>query len=244
MIRLLYTEIFKMKNSKMFLISLLGALVSPVMTFFMLVGYKRQNPDSILSFGSYFNQTHLFIAFVIGNMLFALIVTYIYNREFEEDTLKNLLTIPISRVKLIISKLVILFLWIEIILLVSFLSVTIIGLITGFQNFTFDLFSEFLYKYLFTGFLFYLLVPSFVLVTLVFKGYVPTIAFSIFVTIGTIIFGQSKYLAFYPWGLPVHLTVSSQEIVYPIIYSWIILAALFIISIVSTIIYFNHTDIN
>ena len=69
MSNLLYTELLKMKGSKMFLISLLGGLVSPILTFFMLIGYHNQNPDTILSFESFFSQTHLFIVFITGNML-------------------------------------------------------------------------------------------------------------------------------------------------------------------------------
>ena len=233
-----------MKNSKMFLISLLGAFVSPILTFFMLIGYHNQNPETILSFKSFFSQTQLFIVFIIGNMLFALITTYIFNREYEEDTLKNLITIPVGRVKLIISKLVILFFWVQFILFFAFLSVYILGIIAGFEGSNINMLINYLQKYIFTGFLLYLLTPSIMLITIIFKNYVPPLAFSIFVTMGVVIFGQSKYLAFYPWGIPVLMTVDGQNIVYPIIYSWIIIAGLFIISLVINFIYFKNKDLN
>jgi len=241
---LIYTELIKMKRSKMFLISLLGALVSPVLTFFMLIGYNNQNPDTILSFKSFFSQTHLFIVFIIGNMLFALITTYIFNREFEEDTLKNLLTIPVGRIKLIISKLVVLFGWIQIILIFAFISVFILGSIAGFEGINMSMIVNYIQKYIFTGLLLYLLIPSIILITILFKNYVPPLAFSIFVTMGVVIFGQSKYLAFYPWGIPVLMTVDGQSIVYPIIYSWLIIGGLFVISLLINFIHFKNKDLN
>ena len=228
----------------MFLISLLGGLVSPILTFFMLIGYHNQNPDTILSFESFFSQTHLFIVFIIGNMLFALITTYIFNREFEEDTLKNLLTIPVGRIKLIISKLVVLFIWIILILLCSYLAVYILGTITGFVGLTINMMLKYLQKYVFTGFLLYLLMPTIILITIVFKNYVPPLAFSIFITMGVVIFGQSKYLSFYPWGIPVLLTIDSQEIAYPISYSWIIILGVFTISLIINFFYFKNKDLN
>lgn len=228
----------------MFLLSLLGGLVSPLLTFFMLLGYHQQRPDEPLTFESFFNQTHLFISFLVGTMLFALITTYLINREYEEDTLKNLLTIPVGRSQLILSKLSILLVWIEVIMIFSYLTVVFLGLLGGFEGLKFDLVFSYFKKYMFTGFLLYLLTPVISLITTVFRSYIPSIAFSIFVTLGTLIIMQSKYLALYPWGIPVLMTVRGQQSEYPILISWAIIIGVFLISLVANLIYFSKTDIN
>ncbi len=244
MANVIYTEILKMKKSRMFLLSLLGGIVSPLLNFFMLLAYHQQNPDETLTMESLFNQTHLFIVFLVGTLLFALITTYLFNREFEEDTLKNLLTIPVGRTQLVLSKLFILIIWIEIIMIYSFFMVILLGFIGGFEGFQTNLLFLSFKKYIFTGFLLFLLTPVIILITILFRSYIPSIAFSIFATLGTLIIMNSKYIAFYPWSIPVLMTMNSQQSEYPILFSWLIIIGVFIISLTTTLIYFNKTDID
>ncbi|AZO95446.1 ABC transporter permease [Halocella sp. SP3-1] len=241
---LVYTELLKMKNSKMFLLSLLGGIVSPLLTFFMLLAHHQQNPAETLTMKSFLSQTHLFIAFLVGTMLFALITTYLFNREFEEDTLKNLLTIPVGRTQLVLSKLFILIVWIEIIMIYSFFMVILLGLIGGFEGFQTNILLLSFKKYIFTGFLLYLLTPVITLITILFRTYIPSIAFSIFATLATLVIMNSKYIALYPWGIPVLMTMNNQQSEYPILISWLIIIGVFIISLTATLIYFNKTDID
>ncbi len=229
----------------MFLVSLLGALVSPLLTFFMLLGYHSNNPDEPLQFLNLFEQTHLFITFLVGIMLFALIATYLFNREFEEETVKNLLTIPVGRIQLILSKLVILFLWIEVIMIFSYLLLIMLGFIGGFQGFNIEMLLTFLKKYLFTGFLLYLLTPIISFITLIFRSYVPSIALSIFFTVGNLIIIQSsKYVRFYPWGIPILFTTDNYQPEYSFMLSWVIILGFFFVSLAANLIYFYKTDIN
>lgn len=234
----------KMKNSKMFLVSLLGGIVSPLLTFFMLLAHYQHNPDQTLTLDSFFNQTHLFIVFLVGTMLFALITTYLFNREFEEDTLKNLLTIPVGRTELIMSKLFILIVWVEIIMLFSYLMVVLLGMIGRFEGFDINVLLLYFKKYLYTGLLLYLLTPTITLITILFRSYIPSIAFSIFATLGTLIIMNSKYLSLYPWSIPVFMTFTDQHSEYPIFFSWAIIMGVFIVSLTASLVYFNRTDIN
>ena len=228
----------------MFLVSLLGALVSPLLTFFMLLGYHSNNPDEPLQFLNLFEQTHLFITFLVGIMLFALIATYLFNREFEEKTVKNLLTIPVGRVQLVLSKLIVLFLWIEAIMIFSYLLLIILGYIGGFQGLNIAMVFNFLKKYLFTGFLLYLLTPIISFITLMFRSYVPSIAFSIFFTVGNLIIIQSsKYVRFYPWGIPILFTTDNYQPEYSFMLSWVIILGFFFVSLAANLIYFYKTDI-
>ncbi|MFP4365210.1 MAG: ABC transporter permease [Spirochaetia bacterium] len=57
------------------------------------------------SFGSYLQQCNMFQAVLISGLLFGLIMSFIFIREFTEDTLKSLLAIPVLRVMTILSKL-------------------------------------------------------------------------------------------------------------------------------------------
>ncbi|ACL69232.1 bacitracin ABC transporter, permease protein, putative [Halothermothrix orenii H 168] len=228
----------------MFIIGLLGGAVSPVLTFFMLLSYRQQSPDRVVALEEFFDQTYLFIAVLVGTMLFALITTYLYNREYEEDTLKNLLTIPVGRGQLIISKMVILLGWVEVIMVFAYLMVIALAVAGSFSEITLKVMLAGLGKYLLTGLYLYMLTPVIILITLVFKSYVPPLAFSIAASLGTLIVMQSKYISLYPWSIPIVLTKKFDGLEYSIETSLLILIGVFVTGILASIVYFVKTDIN
>lgn len=104
----------------MFLISILGSVVAPFMVVVAsYVHMKTENPAQLITFDEIFYETNLYTVLIIGVPLYGVITAYLFGREYLEDTLKNLLTIPVSRISYIMSKLVILFMWIMLLTLVS-----------------------------------------------------------------------------------------------------------------------------
>ena len=244
MLNLVYTELMKMKRSKMFLISLLGAAVAPVMMFFMMITYRDQSPGVEVTFERYFNQTHLFVSLLIGTLLFGLIATYIINREYQEDTLKNLFTIPVSRTGFLMSKLTVLFGWIQILMLAAFLLCLLLGLIGRFTEFSTPILVSYITQYLKTGVLLFCLTPPVLLITMLFKNYVPSIAFSIIVTVTAVIVMNSEdYIGIYPWTIPFVLTLKEAPKGFSIYPSLISITGVFILSLCGCILYLNRADI-
>ncbi|WP_176545592.1 ABC transporter permease, partial [Bacillus pseudomycoides] len=70
------------------------------------ISIKTKHPTPTIVFEQLFNEVTLYTVVVIGVPLFGVITAYLFNREYAEDTLKNLLTIPVSRIKFLISKLI------------------------------------------------------------------------------------------------------------------------------------------
>lgn len=113
MVNLLYTELLKLKRSKMFLLSIIGAAVAPLMVAAaMFVQMKTKEPYLVAQFSVLMSNTSIYAVLVIGVPLYGVITAYLYNREYAEDTMKNLLTIPVSRVALLMSKWIMLLGWI------------------------------------------------------------------------------------------------------------------------------------
>ncbi|RKD29071.1 ABC transporter permease [Thermohalobacter berrensis] len=241
---LIYTEILKLKRSKMFIVSLAGSTVAPILNFFLFISMRARRPNGSYTFSDYFQQTNLFIAFIIGTLLFGLIATFIFNREYQEDTMKNLLTIPIGRNMLIINKLMILFMWIIFLMIFSLIVCTVLGFIANFTDFNFNIFIEYLKEYIFTGVLLFTLTPPVILIALIFKDYVPAIAFNIVVTVAGIIIGNSEYISIYPWTVPAAITIDGINLKYPLIYSCISIISVFTLSLIASFIYFNKKDLN
>lgn len=113
LVNLLYAELLKLRRSAMLLISTIGASVVPFMVVVAsYVQIKTENPAPVIKFHELFSNANLYTVLVVGVPLYGVVAAYIFNREYMDDTLKNLLTIPVSRINLILSKLLPLFIWI------------------------------------------------------------------------------------------------------------------------------------
>lgn len=106
MLRIIKTEFMKIKRYHILLIGLIGMLCSPLLQLFsqMVVNeeYKRPNFD----FAALAEMTVWGSAQVFMPALFTLIGGYLISREYSDDTLKNILTVPVSFRKFLAGKLV------------------------------------------------------------------------------------------------------------------------------------------
>src|SRR5699024_12621527 len=91
----------------MFLLSIAGAAVAPL----VVVVATYVNEPSIL-FKELFYNVNLYTVLIIGVPLYGVVTNYLFNREYMENTLKNILTIPVSLIGFIVSKMLLQFIWI------------------------------------------------------------------------------------------------------------------------------------
>lgn len=135
MVNLLYTELLKLKRSNMFLISIIGAGVAPFLVVVAsYIHIKTKQPTPTILFHQLFTEVNLYTTLIIGFPLYGVVIAYLFTREYTEDTLKHLLTIPVSRISFIISKFIILFLWIIMLTLVAWTLTLLLGLIGSFLD--------------------------------------------------------------------------------------------------------------
>src|SRR5699024_2820976 len=111
---LLFTELLKLKRSSMFLLSIAGAAVAPLV---MVVATYVNKPST--PFKELFYNVKLYTVLIIGAPLYGVVTTYLFNREYVENTIKNILTIPVSRVSFIMSKTLLLFMWIMMLTMIA-----------------------------------------------------------------------------------------------------------------------------
>lgn len=155
----------------MFLISIIGAGVAPFLVVVAsYIHIKTKQPTPTIWFHQLFTEVNLYTTLVIGFPLYGVVVAYLFTREYAEDTLKNLLTIPVSRISFIISKFIILFLWIMMLTLVAWSLTLILGLLGNFPGFNTTLLLGSFLKFLICGGLLFLLSSPIVLLTLVMKS--------------------------------------------------------------------------
>ncbi|KZE80789.1 bacitracin ABC transporter permease [Paenibacillus elgii] len=244
MVNLLYTELIKLKRAKMFMVSLLGAVSAPIMMFLALLNMKSKKPETPIEFEVAFMNTNMYVILLVGTLLYGVITAYLFHREYAEDTLKNLLTIPVSRVSLIVSKLILLFLWIMVLTLTIWLLTLILGLIGQFEGLTVALLFQSLKQFVIGGALLFLLCTPTMLITFLFKNYVPTIIFTAMITMANVVLSESEYKALFPWSASYVIANGDFIPQYPPAFSYAVILAASLIGLAATIIYFKKVYIH
>jgi bacitracin transport system permease protein len=244
LVNLVMTELLKLKRAKMFLISLAGASAAPIMVFIGSLDYRVRKPGQPFYFEQAFSDTNLYVLLLIGVLLYGVITAFLFNREYVEDTLKNLLTIPVPRTRLILSKLILLFLWIQILSLFAWGLTLLMGLIGQYDGLSFGVLWTSLGKYMLGGILLFLLSTPTMFVTFLFKNYVPTIIFTAVVTMCNVALANREYKVLFPWSA-VHVVVENGFVPsYPPIYSYMAILLTCAVGFIATIVYFNKSDIH
>jgi bacitracin transport system permease protein len=241
LVNLLFTEILKLKRSTMFLISIIGAAVAP---FMVVVATYIQNPSPPVLFDELFYQTNLYTVLIIGIPLYGVVTAYLFNREYLEDTLKNLLTIPVSRISFIMSKLLLLFIWIMVLTFVAWSLTLVLGWLAQFDGLSSSLIVESIKQFSIGGALIFILSTPIILIALVMKNYVPPIVFTIVVTMLNVMGGTSEHRDLFPWAAAGDIANGTLLPTYPPEYSYIGIAATSIIGFVAMIVYFSKVDVH
>lgn len=244
LLNLIYTEMLKFKRSQMFLISCIGAATAPFVCFIAFINMKSQKPDVPILFQEVFYQVNLYTVLLIGVPLYGIITAYIYNREYVENTLKNILTIPVSRIKFFLGKFILLFIWIVILTLISWLLTLVFGLIGGFEGLTTDVLLDSLIQFFTGGILLYLLSTPVIFISIILKNYVSTIVLTLVITMINVLIVKSDYVVLYPWTA-IHTIITNDFVPkYLPIYSYISVLLISIIGLIASILYFKNEDIN
>ncbi|CAM4218631.1 bacitracin ABC transporter permease [Bacillus manliponensis] len=244
MVNLLYTELLKLKRSKMFLISIIGAAVAPFMIVFASYVYREADKlPKPVTFYDLFYDTNLYTFLVIGIPLYGVVTAYLFNREYAEDTLKNLLTIPVSRISFIMSKFITLFLWIMMLVFVAWVLTLCFGLLGSFDGLSVSLLITSFRQFLIGGVLLFILSTPIILITIMLKNYVPTIIFTIVITMINVMAANSEHRDLFPWSAAGDIARSELLPTYPPEYSYVLIMATSFIGFVAVITYFKKTDI-
>src|SRR5699024_4887169 len=130
-------------------------------------------------FKELFYNVNLYNVLIIGALLYGVVTTYLFNREYVENTINNILTIPVSRVSFTISKAHLMFICIMMFKMIAWFLTLFLGMLTQFDGLVISLLVESFKVFSIGGVLLFILSTPIILVTLVMKNYVPTIIFTV-----------------------------------------------------------------
>ena len=168
MLTFIEMEFLKLKRSKIFLLSLMGAILPPLLMFIAVTSFEEGQ-----SFEALFSNVNMYMSAMFAVLIFAIIISYLFGREYNEHTLKTMLTIPISRGKFLMSKYVMFLVWIVILTVVTSISTLIFGFAAGLEGFTLKLFADSFVQLLYSNVLLFLTFSPFVFLSLFITNMVP-----------------------------------------------------------------------
>src|SRR5699024_1219384 len=113
----------------MFLLSIAGAAVAPLV---VVVATYVNEPST--PFKEVFYNVNLYTVLIIGDLIYGVVITYLINLEYVENTIKNILAIPVSRVIFIMSKTLLLFICIIMLTMIAWFLTLFLCLLTYFDG--------------------------------------------------------------------------------------------------------------
>lgn len=131
MIAIIKTEFWKVKRYHILLIGLIGMACSPLLQLFSQMVVVEEVRRSDFDFAALVEMTLWGDAQIFMPVIFTLIGGYLINREYTDDTLKNILTVPVSFRKLLVGKLLMVSLLGIILGAYSIVCVLIVSIIAG-----------------------------------------------------------------------------------------------------------------
>ncbi|MBR5954739.1 MAG: ABC transporter permease [Methanobrevibacter sp.] len=239
MLTFIQMEFLKLKRSKIFLLSLMGAILPPLLMFIAATSFNETQ-----SFEALFANVNMYMSAMFAVLIFAIIISYLFGREYNEHTLKTMLTIPISREKFLVSKYIMFLVWIVILTVVTTFSTLIFGFIAGLEGFSLKLFIDSFAELLLANVLLFLTFSPFVFVSLFVTNMVPAMVGGAALSlINLMVYGQN-WAPFVPWVCP-YLIASGEIAEYSadIMVSYGIILATFMIGLAVSYIYFTKKDV-
>ncbi|MBQ6511615.1 ABC transporter permease [Methanobrevibacter sp.] len=240
MLTFIEMEFLKLKRSKIFLLSLMGAILPPLLMFIAVTSF-----DEGQTFEALFSNVNMYMSAMFAVLIFAIIISYLFGREYNEHTLKTMLTIPISRGKFILSKYVMFLAWILILTVVTSLSTLAFGFAAGLEGFALKIFVDSFAQLLFANVLLFLTFSPFVFLSLFITNMVPAMVGGAALSlVNLMVYGQS-WAPFVPWVCP-YLIASGEIAEYgtSVFVSYGIILTTFIIGLAISYIYFTKKDVS
>ncbi|WP_237448894.1 ABC transporter permease [Paenibacillus sp. OT2-17] len=138
MLDLFKAECLKLKGTKILWLSVMILVLTIVLEFYSYAGSSKYSIDRD-GWNDYFMSVVILINFLTGYMSYYILTCYIYAREYQEKTHIALFTNPIRRTRIYFSKLLVIYMYIAVSLLMAFVLSTVLGTFITIRPLTFEI---------------------------------------------------------------------------------------------------------
>ena len=210
------TEVTKLRRSKVTWISFAIYLFMVGMAAFFM--WMMMNPGVAKSIGLLGQKAQFAVAglstdwpgFLVlivemgglgGLIVFSIITTYVFGREYVEGTAKNMLALPVPRSRFVFAKILVLAVWFAALTAWLILEAWVAGTILGIQGFTAVLFLSAAKRILVLALMSFCSASLVAWVAVETRGYFAPLGFAIFTMVLASAFGHTGWGPWVPWSI-------------------------------------------
>lgn len=242
MLSILYGEALKLKRSKMLWMIVLGALLPAALNY--LVAWHQLDSASAIKWDSFFHDNLMLMAMLMCPTLFALFAGYLFAREYQDRTINSFLTVPRSRMLLLLGK-YIMMLPIMIATVLLSIGLTLLGgFLLKHEVLTAVMMKEALVKYLILIVTQYALISIAATVSILGKSYIPAMGLGVFAVISELTIMQSKYIMYYPWSAQLNLVLDMSPTFNNMALGITVLLIAFFVPLLFNVAYYRRADVH
>jgi ABC-2 type transport system permease protein len=221
----LATESLKLRRSKVTWLTLVAMSFAPlVLSLFMwivrepgraaqlgLLGTKANLSGLEATWPSFLSALTLIVG-VLGMLLLAFIVAYVFGREYADGTAKNLLALPVPRPWFAFAKLVVVAVWWAVLVLAVIAEAFALGAALALPGLTPALALGAVGDIALVAVAAFLLVPPVAWITLLGRGYLPPLGFALgMLALGDVL-SRTGWGPWFPWSaLPLFVGMVGQR---------------------------------
>jgi ABC-2 type transport system permease protein len=252
----LWSETLKMRRSKVPLFTAIGFSILPLAGgLFMvilkdpeaartmgLISAKAQFTMGVADWPAYFGFLAQGVA-VAGMILFSIVTTWVFGREFSDHTIKELLALPTSREATITAKFIVIGVWTMIVTLLIFGVSLVVGKLVVLPGWSMELFGSTFIGIMGCALLTLGLLPAVALLASTGRGYLPPFGWMIL----TMVLAQFSAILgwgdWFPWAVPALFSGAAGPRAENLgVHSYIMLALTFLLGLAATYYWWRSAD--
>jgi ABC-type transport system involved in multi-copper enzyme maturation permease subunit len=250
-------EVHKNKHSKIRWITVIAIALGPIfggVFLYMMLGNGYEGLSgsfkakaTMMSFQADWKSLISLLSQVIGIggiIIFGFVASWLFGREYSDGTAKDLLSLPISRTKIIHAKFIYYVLWCFTLVLVNLFLGLLIGALLQIPGWDFYFFADRMKIYFYTTVMIIILNTPVAFLAISGKGYLAPLGFVVLTLVFAQIIAAMGFGIYFPWSVPGIYTGSGGDVLRSQlnIYSYLTILMTNIIGYVATILWWKYTD--
>ena len=180
---------------------------------------------------------------MVGLLLLAFIIAYIFAREYVDGTAKNLLALPVGRHWFVLAKLVVAGAWWAVLVVAVIAETFLIGLAMAPPGFSAALATRAVQDVLLVAAVAYILAPVVAWIATLSRGYMAPLGFALAMLALAQVFGKTGWGPWFPWSIVAPFVGSVAKPVTNLPPGSIVVVALtFLVGVAATIEHLRYAD--
>lgn len=243
MVSLLRCEFKKFKSTYINALSFFGMLIPlALVALAFIVRRNEWIKSGNYNWDTFNQQLSMFFVFLVGPIITSFIAVFSVFYEYQVKTMKNILTSPHGRIKIIAAKIIYVSAFIILQYIIVALGNILCGLLLGF-NVTTDKAVQYSWELVLAGFSTVIFVPFMMMITLIFRSFIPPMVLTVAGTISNVLALNWEKSFLSPWAIPADFAlIATKHIPMELTYPLLSACAYFVLFMAVTLIYFRQAD--